>query len=335
MLIARRISAGRLGPRLFSPFSRPFAANTKPDSVIFREFREKSASATSFGEQVGSFSPAREDSGSHSPWLSRDELPGFIKNLSADESNLNWTLRQLKPKTKQRLLRSLLLSYTDDENQTQHADRIFMILDDNRDGYVTEREFRMWCNQYYLPGLLREKDEHEGSLKLKSDNVASTSPETDQIVPIEPIQRGEDEDEEEFDEIQALLPRRTLLLILLRSSIPYVVFGMLDNSLMLIFGEYIDHTIGVSFCLTTMTAAGLGNMLSATTGILAGGFIERLTYGLGAPKLSRKQAESAEVRNAHYAGSVLGISLGCLIGMFPLLFIDAPQKNSSNCKCVD
>jgi len=73
-----------------------------------------------------------------------------------------------------------------------------------------------------------------------------------------------------------------------------------------------------------MAAAGIGNMLSCATGVVAGGFIERITYRLGlpSPKLSPAQAQSVAVKNAHLAGSVIGIGVGCIIGMFPLLFME-------------
>ena len=42
------------------------------------------------------------------------------------------------------------------------------------------------------------------------------------------------------------------------SMIPFIGFGFLDNALMIIAGDYIDTTIGVTLGISTMAAAGFG-----------------------------------------------------------------------------
>ncbi|KAL8440301.1 hypothetical protein Efla_007191 [Eimeria flavescens] len=124
------------------------------------------------------------------------------------------------------------------------------------------------------------------------------------------------------EEQQQPLSSKLLLLIVVRSSIPYMGFGFMDNCLMLLFGELIDLQLGAALNLSTLAAAGLGNMVSCSSGVVTGGFIERCVYRLKwLPKarLSPRQAESTEARNAHLVGSVLGICIGCLLGLFPLL----------------
>ena len=73
-------------------------------------------------------------------------------------------------------------------------------------------------------------------------------------------------------------------------------------------------------------AAGLvfnvANVL-LVAGIGLADYIELLCLKMGVPvpTLSREQLMLASTRAAKTAGACLGVSLGCLIGMFPLLFI--------------
>lgn len=46
------------------------------------------------------------------------------------------------------------------------------------------------------------------------------------------------------------------------NSIPFIGFGFLDNFFMIIAGDYIESSIGVYMCLSTMAAAALGNTIS-------------------------------------------------------------------------
>lgn len=140
-----------------------------------------------------------------------------------------------------------------------------------------------------------------------------------------------DMDEDDDEEVEWSL----LFHVVLRSSIPYLAFGIIDNGLMLCCGEWIDSTIAVRFCLSSMASAGLGNALSCATGVVTGGFIERICLRSRlikrhSPSLTPKQALSRGVRNAHIVGSVMGILIGCLIGMFPLLLVPhtAPTRTT-------
>ncbi|KAF8818139.1 putative transmembrane protein 65 [Cardiosporidium cionae] len=116
------------------------------------------------------------------------------------------------------------------------------------------------------------------------------------------------------------------------------------EGLMLLCGEMIDFYMGAFLGLSTLAAAGLGNMISCASGVLTGGFIERLVYRLGLPsaKLTPLQADSRVVKNAHLSGSMLGICIGCLIGMFPLLLLkngskekEAPSENTQVVKPLE
>jgi len=108
----------------------------------------------------------------------------------------------------------------------------------------------------------------------------------------------------------------------IRNGVPFIGFGFLDNAIMIIAGEYIDTTLGVSLGITTMAAAGIGNWVSDLAGLGVGGFIEAFATKLRIPdpKLSWEQQELTQSRMAKTSGTMVGITIGCFLGLTPLLF---------------
>lgn len=106
-------------------------------------------------------------------------------------------------------------------------------------------------------------------------------------------------------------------------------------------GEAIDKTIGVTLGISTLVylfrlhlrfryanrqaAAGLGNMLSDVVGIGVGDVIERYSSAIlgrrAVAALTTEQMELNVCRVVKTWASVVGISIGCLLGMAPLCFI--------------
>jgi hypothetical protein len=115
-----------------------------------------------------------------------------------------------------------------------------------------------------------------------------------------------------------------LRLVALEAMVPFIGFGFIDNFLMLVAGDYIDLKMCVTFGFSTMFAAGLGNLISDVAGVGLGGVVERLAEKMGLPtaQLTRAQMKLRITRYAHHSGCALGVALGCLIGMVPLLFLD-------------
>lgn len=109
------------------------------------------------------------------------------------------------------------------------------------------------------------------------------------------------------------------------SAIPFVGFGIIDNAIMILVGDYIDMSLGVSLGISTMAAAGLGNLTSDVAGVWAGSWVEKLVERLGftAPLMSRQHMKHKWTKKAQNYGAAIGVSVGCLIGMFPLLFMDS------------
>lgn len=120
--------------------------------------------------------------------------------------------------------------------------------------------------------------------------------------------------------------------VFLVNAVPFVGFGFFDNFIMIIAGDYIENLFGMFMCISTMAAAGLGNTISDILGIGSAYYIERLSsiLGLRPPKLTPHQFEMKKTRRWANTGRMFGITLGCLIGMFPLLFIDSKKDSSKD-----
>ncbi|KAL7478971.1 hypothetical protein ACHAW6_004723 [Cyclotella cf. meneghiniana] len=144
--------------------------------------------------------------------------------------------------------------------------------------------------------------------------------------------------------------RRELRLIALHSSIPFVGFGIMDNGILILAGEAIDTTVGVALGISTMCAAAIGNIISDICGVAFGTLIEdaiarfsqRIEKVSGGrwmlpplPKLSHNQRNLRSVRLSNQLGCAIGLTVGCIIGMFPLVFFEDEKKkgNERNGEC--
>lgn len=112
-------------------------------------------------------------------------------------------------------------------------------------------------------------------------------------------------------------------------AVPMIGFGFVDNFFMISFGGVIDNFFGLY--VSTMAAAGLGNLCSNILGLGIADHIETLSTRMGLPKanLSEVQKTMTTVRFAGLGGIVAGVSIGCILGLIPCLFI----HNDKNRKC--
>ncbi|KAF4662311.1 Transmembrane protein 65 [Perkinsus olseni] len=108
----------------------------------------------------------------------------------------------------------------------------------------------------------------------------------------------------------------------LTAAIPFVGFGFLDNSIMLVAGDFIDAKLGAALGITTLAAAALGNAMGDVSGIWLGSTVEALTHrmGLPDPNLTKAQRMLHSVALTRTAGNVVGVLVGCFLGMFPLMW---------------
>ncbi|KAG8179006.1 hypothetical protein JTE90_014009 [Oedothorax gibbosus] len=112
-----------------------------------------------------------------------------------------------------------------------------------------------------------------------------------------------------------------LKVLFAHSAVPFIGFGFLDNLIMILAGDYIETTIGITLGISTMAAAGMGNTLSDVAGIGSAYYVERLASKIGvkAPSLTPVQATMSRSRWCINLGRAFGVTVGCLLGMFPLL----------------
>lgn len=118
--------------------------------------------------------------------------------------------------------------------------------------------------------------------------------------------------------------------VFVRAAVPMIGFGFMDQTIMLHAGNVIDCTIGVTFGLSTLTAAAIGQVCSDASGVLFGGTLESLFLSLGLPKagLSALQRSLPLVRRVQLAGSLIGVITGCCLGLVNLVFIDTNRSST-------
>ena len=104
----------------------------------------------------------------------------------------------------------------------------------------------------------------------------------------------------------------------------------MDNLVMIQAGDLIDNSIGVTFGLSTLTAAGFGQCFSDVAGNLSGGTVDAAVSKLNIPRhgLGQAQLGLKSARVAHTLGGCVGVVLGCLLGMTSLLFMVGPKSLS-------
>ncbi|GMF22124.1 unnamed protein product [Phytophthora lilii] len=88
-----------------------------------------------------------------------------------------------------------------------------------------------------------------------------------------------------------------LKMVALQVGLPFIGFGFVDNAIMIIAGDYIDLTLGVSLGISSMAAAGIGNTISDIAGLGLGNVVEDFCarLGLPVPALTTEQVRASEL----------------------------------------
>jgi len=133
-----------------------------------------------------------------------------------------------------------------------------------------------------------------------------------------------------------------LKIVAMHQAIPFVGFGIMDNAILILAGETIDIYLGLTLGISTMCAAAIGNIISDVCGVAFGTVIEdallswskkieSITKGRvklpPMPQLSYEQRNLRSVRLSGQMGCAIGLTVGCVIGMFPLLFFSSDKEN--------
>ncbi|XP_074093945.1 transmembrane protein 65 isoform X2 [Cotesia typhae] len=128
--------------------------------------------------------------------------------------------------------------------------------------------------------------------------------------------------------------RRDLMRVSIANAIPFIGFGFLDNFFMIIAGEHIEAYLGAIISISTMAAAALGNTISDILGIGSATYVERLAQKIGfkPPKLTPVQLDLPRSRRAANMGRVIGVTIGCILGMTPLFLLHTETKEEEKKK---
>ncbi len=118
--------------------------------------------------------------------------------------------------------------------------------------------------------------------------------------------------------------------VFLNTAVPMIGFGFTDQTVMIQAGNAIDCTLGVTFSLSTLTAAAFGQIISDASGVVFGGTVERLAKAAGLPSanLTSAQRMLPIVSRVRWAGNFLGVIVGCCLGLVNLLFIDTARSST-------
>ncbi|XP_041423945.1 transmembrane protein 65 isoform X2 [Xenopus laevis] len=122
--------------------------------------------------------------------------------------------------------------------------------------------------------------------------------------------------------------------VLFHNALPFIGFGFLDNAIMIAAGTQIELSIGVVLGISTMAAAALGNLVSDLAGLGLAGYVEAISsrLGLPIPDLTPKQADMWQTRLSAHLGKAIGVTIGCILGMFPLLFFSWDEEENAEKK---
>lgn len=98
---------------------------------------------------------------------------------------------------------------------------------------------------------------------------------------------------------------------------------------MIVAGTHIELSIGIILGISTMAAAALGNLVSDLAGLGLAGYVEALAsrLGLSIPDLTPKQVDMWQTRVSTHLGKAVGVTIGCILGMFPLIFFGGSEED--------
>ncbi|KAL7674446.1 hypothetical protein ACOME3_000726 [Neoechinorhynchus agilis] len=127
---------------------------------------------------------------------------------------------------------------------------------------------------------------------------------------------------------------RLICIVFLYTGLPYIGFGFADNFLMIIFGDMIEQSFKATFAtITPLAAAALGNTVSDGAGVTIAHRVEELSWrflsSLGIVN-SNILIESTNrlISATKFASKLICVTIGCLIGMVPLLWITESKDAS-------
>ena len=178
-----------------------------------------------------------------------------------------------------------------------------------------------------ITGVVQRQQQHAAAVNLPSTSIFTQQQQQQQHGPfLRCLSSSSGKDTATAVTIQEPTSRQ-LYIVALRSAIPMIGFGFMDNLVMIQAGEAIDMSLGVTFGLSTMTAAGFGQCISDVAGFTSGGIVDATVAKMKLPQhgLSLEQLDLKSSRAWHTLGGCVGVVTGCLLGMSCLLFMDTDR----------
>jgi len=180
------------------------------------------------------------------------------------------------------------------------TDEVFKEFDINKDEYLSKEEFRNY-QRSSSSSFIWQQRRGGGGVSVDSSS----------------------KEEHDGGGRNTLAKYEQLKSVFLSQMYPFIGFGFLDNSLMLVFGESIEASVGLRLGVTSMACAAIGNTLSDVCGVGLANKIEYLCTKFGLTdeaELTKSQAKQTRVVIARLGGAMTGVTIGCIVGSFPLLF---------------
>ncbi|EUD66798.1 hypothetical protein C922_02783 [Plasmodium inui San Antonio 1] len=146
------------------------------------------------------------------------------------------------------------------------------------------------------------------------------------------LQRGDSQSSSDDgkDELTEKLKKKNeikkMLNIIFCSSIPMIGFGFMDQFIMIRLGDIFDASIGVSLGISTLCAASFGQLCSDTFGVFFGYVLNYLLQTYRVIQPAKFDIKNKVYQHCTLVGSVVGILLGCALGMLQLIFIDTTKS---------
>jgi uncharacterized ferredoxin-like protein len=111
----------------------------------------------------------------------------------------------------------------------------------------------------------------------------------------------------------------------------------MDQTVMLQAGHAIDCTLGVAFGLSTLSAAAFGQVCSDAAGVLFGNTLEQLASRAGLPSsgLDAAQQTVPIVKRTKFLGALVGVVVGCVLGLLNLLTIDTDRSSTLKLRAMN
>ena len=102
----------------------------------------------------------------------------------------------------------------------------------------------------------------------------------------------------------------------------------MDNTIMIHAGHYVDCTLGVTFSLSTLAAAGIGQVFSGIGGVMFGDVLDSAFKRIsGSTKMTKAQKAMRASRMTGLTGGIVGVTIGCVLGLVNLLFVDETKAS--------